>query len=224
MTQASISEVDTKSNAQGIGSDTEAALRAGTYSLLSRLLAAPPDRQTLDLLRRIDRSPEGADSLLGAAWQMLATAADRADTETLDDEYHALFIGLGRGELVPYGSWYMTGFLMEQPLAQLRSDLKRLGFERQEGVYESEDHAAGLCDVMAMLNSEEEAAYDMQWEFMNRHMLPWMQRFFRDLQKAESASFYRAVGQLGEQFLEVEKEFLRAFLPDAGQVTRESTV
>lgn len=224
MTQASISEVDTKSNAQGIGSDTEAALRAGTYSLLSRLLAAPPDRQTLDLLRRIDRSPEGADSLLGAAWQMLATAADRADTEALDDEYHALFIGLGRGELVPYGSWYMTGFLMEQPLAQLRSDLKRLGFERQEGVYESEDHAAGLCDVMAMLNSEEEAAYDMQWEFMNRHMLPWMQRFFRDLQKAESASFYRAVGQLGEQFLEVEKEFLRAFLPDAGQVTRESTV
>jgi len=224
MTQASISEVDTKSNAQGIGSDTEAALRAGTYSLLSRLLAAPPDRQTLDLLRRIDRSPEGADSLLGAAWQMLATAADRADMEALDDEYHALFIGLGRGELVPYGSWYMTGFLMEQPLAQLRSDLKRLGFERQEGVYESEDHAAGLCDVMAMLNSEEEAAYDMQWEFMNRHMLPWMQRFFRDLQKAESASFYRAVGQLGEQFLEVEKEFLRAFLPDAGQVARESTV
>jgi len=225
MTQASISEVDTKSNAQSIGSDTEAALRAGTYSLLSRLLAAPPDRQTLDLLRRVDRSPEGADSMLGAAWQMLATAADRADTEALDDEYHALFIGLGRGELVPYGSWYMTGFLMEQPLARLRSDLKRLGLERQEGVYESEDHVAGLCDVMAILTTEEEvAAYDTQWEFMNRHMLPWMLRFFRDLQKAESASFYRAVGQLGEQFLEVEKEFLRAFLPEAGQATRESTV
>jgi len=208
-----------------IGCDAEAALRAGTYSLLSKLLAAPPDQQTLDLLTRIDRSPEGAQSLLGAAWHMLATAAERAEPDALDDEYHALFIGLGRGELVPYGSWYMTGFLMEQPLAQLRSDLKHLGFERLEGVSESEDHAAGLCDVMAMLNSEGEvAAYELQWDFMDRHMLPWMPRFFRDLQKAESASFYRAVGQLGEQFLEVEKEFLRASVPEAGRTPREGLV
>ncbi len=225
MTQAPVSEVATSTNAQMIGCDAEASLRAGTYSLLSKLLAGPPDRQTLDLLTRIDRSPEGAQSLLGAAWHMLATAAERAEPAALDDEYHALFIGLGRGELVPYGSWYMTGFLMEQPLAQLRSDLKRLGFERQEGVSESEDHAAGLCDVMAMMNSEGDvAAYDLQWEFLDRHMLPWMPRFFRDLQKAESASFYRAVGQLGEQFLEVEKEFLRASVPEAGRTPREGLV
>jgi len=208
MTQAPVSEVATSTNVQMIGCDAEAALRAGTYSLLSKLLAAPPDQQTLDLLTRIDRSPEGAQSLLGAAWHMLATAAERAEPDALDDEYHALFIGLGRGELVPYGSWYMTGFLMEQPLAQLRSDLKHLGFERLE-----------------MLNSEGEvAAYELQWDFMDRHMLPWMPRFFRDLQKAESASFYRAVGQLGEQFLEVEKEFLRASVPEAGRTPREGLV
>ncbi len=225
MTHAPVSEVDTSTNVAMVGCDAEAVLRAGTYSLLSKLLAAPPDRETLDLLTCIDRSPEGAGSLLGAAWQMLAMAADRADPTALDDEYHALFVGLGRGELVPYGSWYMTGFLMEQPLAQLRSDLKRLGFERQEGVSESEDHAAGLCDVMAMLNSEGEvAAYDLQWDFMDRHMLAWMPRFFRDLQKAEKASFYRAVGQLGEQFLEVEKEFLLASVPRSGRASREDMV
>jgi TorA maturation chaperone TorD len=177
------------------------------------------------LLTRIDRTSEGAESLLGAAWHMLATAAERAAPEALDDEYHALFIGLGRGELIPYGSWYMTGFLMEQPLARLRSDLKRLGFERQEGISESEDHAAGLCDVMSMLNTEGEvAAFQLQWEFMERHMLPWMPRFFRDLQKAESASFYRAVGQLGEQFLEVEKEFLLASVPDSVRAPRKRLV
>jgi TorA maturation chaperone TorD len=119
----------------------------------------------------------------------------------------------------------MTGFLMEQPLARLRSDLKRLGFERQEGISESEDHAAGLCDVMSMLNTEGEvAAFQLQWEFMERHMLPWMPRFFRDLQKAESASFYRAVGQLGEQFLEVEKEFLLASVPDSVRAPRKRLV
>lgn len=225
MTQAPILEVATTASTAMIGCDAEAALRAGTFSLLSRLLASPPDRETLDLLTRIDRTPEGADSLLGAAWQMLAAAAERADPEALDDEYHALFIGLGRGELMPYGSWYMTGYLMELPLAQLRSDLKRLGFERQDGVSESEDHAAGLCDVMAMLNTEGEvAAYELQWEFMDRHILPWMPRFFRDMQKAESASFYRAVGQLGEQFLEVEKEFLRAAVPGSGQAPREGMI
>ena len=225
MTQASLSEVATNRNVQTIGCDAEAALRAGTYSLLSRLLAAPPTRETLDLLTQIDRSPEGEDSLLGAAWRMLADAAERAEPVALDDEYHALFIGIGRGELVPYGSWYMTGYLMEQPLARLRSDLRRLGFERQEGISESEDHAAGLCDVMAMLNTEGAVApYETQWEFMERHMLSWMPRFFRDLQQARSASFYRAVGQLGEQFLEVEKEFLQASVPGVGAASREGLV
>jgi TorA maturation chaperone TorD len=181
------------------------------------LLASPPDQGMLDLVTGIDRSsPESSETMLGAAWQMLAAAGERATVSAVDDEYHALFIGLGRGELVPFGSWYVTGFLMEQPLARLRSDLARLGFERREGVSEPEDHVAGLCDVMAILNTEGEvAAYELQREFFERHMLPWMPRFFRDLQEAKTASFYRAVGQLGEQFLEVEKEFLRASAPDS---------
>ena len=205
-----------------ISCDAEASLRSGTYSLLANLLASPPDQGILDLITGIDRSStEGAETMLGAAWHMLAEAAERANLSALDDEYHALFIGLGRGELIPFGSWYVTGFLMEQPLARLRADLARLGFERQEGVSEPEDHVAGLCDVMAILNTEGEvAAYELQREFFERHMLPWMPRFFRDLQEAKSASFYRAVGQLGEQFLEVEKEFLRASAP-ASESTRQ---
>ena len=203
--------------------DAEASLRSGTYSLLANLFAGPPEQATLDLITRIDRSSsEASETMLGAAWHMLAAAAERANVSAVDDEYHALFIGLGRGELIPFGSWYVTGFLMEQPLARLRADLARLGFERQEGVSEPEDHVAGLCDVMAILNTEGEvAAYELQREFFERHMLPWMPRFFRDLQEAKSASFYRAVGQLGEQFLEVEKEFLRASAPDSGSTRQD---
>jgi TorA maturation chaperone TorD len=206
-----------------ISCDAEASLRSGTYSLLANLLASPPDQGMLDLVTGIDRSsPESAETMLGAAWQMLAAAGERASVSAVDDEYHALFIGLGRGELVPFGSWYVTGFLMEQPLARLRADLARLGFERREGVREPEDHVAGLCDVMAILNTEGEvAAYELQREFFERHMLPWMPRFFRDLQEAKSASFYRAVGQLGEQFLEVEKEFLRASAPDSASTRQD---
>ena len=104
---------------------------------------------------------------------------------------------------------------MEQPLAKLRDDLAHMGLERQEGVCEPEDHAAGLCDVMSIINTEGEVvALDAQRQFFERHMLPWMPKFFRDLQQAKSASFYRAVGQLGEQFIDVEKEFLGEATPE----------
>lgn len=218
MTQALGSEPAAPAGVEAIACNAEARLRAGTYSVLANLLASPPDQPMLDLLKKIDRSDGSSDTLVGAAWHMLAAAAENASPLALEDEYYDLFIGIGRGELVPYGSWYMTGFLMEQPLARLRDDLARMGLERQEGVCEPEDHAAGLCDVMSIINTEGEVvALDIQWQFFERHMLPWMPKFFRDLQQAKSASFYRAVGQLGEQFIDVEKEFLGDTTPQERQ-------
>lgn len=203
------SEADVRQSG-GPSEAPEDVLRANTYSLLAHLMAAPPGEESLDLLSQIDTQDSDSGDLLGAAWQMLRQAAGRSGTAELDDEYHDLFTGMGRGELVPFGSWYMTGFLMEQPLARLRGDLLALGFERQEGVTEPEDHAAALCEVMSMITTADLAA---QGQFFQRHIAPWMPRFFRDMQKASSARFYRAVGQLGEQFMEVEKEYLRFWEP-----------
>jgi TorA maturation chaperone TorD len=160
---------------------------------------------------------------MGAAWKMLRSAAERCSPAELDDEYHDLFIGVGRGEMVPYGSWYMTGFLMEQPLAKLRSELDLLGFVRQEGVAEPEDHAAALCDVMALISDGEGGApLEVQAGFFERHVAPWMGRFFRDMQQAPSARFYRAVGQLGEQFVELEKQYLNITGPPVRAKTARS--
>jgi TorA maturation chaperone TorD len=194
----------------------EDLMRGNLYSLIGHLLAAPPEQPLLDTLAGIAPAPSD-QSLLTAAWQMLAEAAARSAPGALGDEYLALFIGLGRGEVVPYGSWYMTGFLMEQPLAQLRGDLAELGIERQEGVREPEDHAAALCDAMALLISgDEPAPVAVQSRFFARHMEPWMGKFFRDLQQAPSARFYRAVGQLGEQFMDVETRAFGMSIPAAG--------
>jgi TorA maturation chaperone TorD len=190
--------------------------RGNLYALLGNLLAGPPGAETLQMLCAIAPEPDD-DSLLAASWQMLAVAASRSDHQSLREEYDALFIGVGRGELVPYGSWYLTGFLMEQPLAQLRADLRRLGIERQAGVHEPEDHAAALCDTMALLiTADEPASLDQQYDFFARHLEPWIPRFFRDLQQAESARFYRAVGQLGELFIGVEAQAFRVSIPAAG--------
>ena len=183
-------------------------LRANTYSLLGALLAAPPTQPLIELLTRITPAEVGADSDLTAAWEMLRLAGERASVESLDDEYHALFIGIGRGELLPYGSWYMTGFLMDQPLAVLRRDLAELGFERQAETKEPEDHVAALLETMGLMISDGDISVETQRRFFQSHMGPWMKTFFLDLQKASTARFYRAVGQFGEQFIEFERKYL----------------
>jgi TorA maturation chaperone TorD len=184
----------------------EERVRAHTYSLLGALLAAAPGQDLLDLLAGVDPATQSGEAFAGA-WRQLAIAAERAQPHAVAEEYQDLFIGIGRGEVVPYGSWYMTGFLMDQPLAVLRGDLAALGFERQAGVSEPEDHAAALCETMALLAGEGHAL-DAQRRFYQSHLGPWMGRFFSDLGEAKSARFYRAVGQFGEQFMAFEASYL----------------
>ena len=185
--------------------EPENQLRADTYRLLGRLLAAAPDDEMLALLAAAPVTEDG--DLLALTWRLLATSAGRTTAGPVSDEYEALFIGIGRGELMPYASWYLTGFLMEKPLAQLRVDLRRLGFERRDGVHEPEDHAAALCETMALLAGDD-TAIEAQAKFFEAHIGPWMADFFRDMQEAASARFYRAVGQLGEQFIETDQRYL----------------
>ena len=181
------------------------SVRANVYGLLGALLAAPPGQELFDLLSGIDPP---SDVGLGSAWRELGDAAQRADLEAVDDEYHDLFIGVGRGELIPYGSWYRTGFVMDKPLAVLRSDLAALGFERRDDVSEPEDHAAALLETMALIAASPEHGIDVQRRFFDRHVAVWMPAFFADLQAAGSARFYRAVGRFGEKFMKFDAQYL----------------
>lgn len=181
--------------------------RTHVYGLIAALLVRPPSTELLQSLQAIEVHEGGGP--MRAAWAVLKQTAAQATGADLADEYQELFIGIGRGELVPYGSWYLTGFLMEKPLAELRADLRRFGFERQDAVPEPEDHAAALCETMSMMiASGPELSFENQREFFSKHIAPWMGRFFADLAAAKSARFYRAVGILGEQFLEVERAYL----------------
>jgi TorA maturation chaperone TorD len=185
---------------------TDDRVRAHTYSLLGAVLAASPGTDLLALLAGVDPAPQASGDF-AAAWRQLAIAAARADAGEVAQEYQDLFIGVGRGEVIPYGSWYMTGFLLDRPLALLRADLTALGFERQPQVKEPEDHAAALCETMAILIAEERAL-DAQRRFFHAHMSPWMGTFFRDLGDARAAAFYRAVAQFGGQFIAFEDGYL----------------
>lgn len=187
--------------------DAPDLLRGRAYGLLGTLLAGPPSADLLAVLRGISALPEADADPLALAWAALAGAAHASTPEDTAREYQDLFIGIGRGELLPFGSWYRTGYLMEEPLAELRRDLGRLGFERDRQVKEPEDHAAALCEVMALLCEAEEADPAAQRAFFEAHLAPWMGAFFRDLRNASSARFYTAVGRLGEAFLDFEQRY-----------------
>jgi len=187
---------------------SEAQLRAGVYALLANLLAAPPAPALLAQLQTIQDSAASSQDDVAIAWTALKQAAALAQPDRLREEFHDLFIGLGRGELAPYGSWYLTGFLMEKPLGALRRDLARLGYARGDDVHEPEDHIAALCEIMALLVQDPAISLAQQRRFFETHLGGWIERFFQDLEQADSARFYRAVGRLGQTFIALERRYL----------------
>src|SRR4051812_15806900 len=177
--------------------------RAREYSLLAALLSRSPDAQMIEHLVRLS----GDATPLGAAHAALSAAAASISPERIQREYFDLFVGLGRGELFPYASYYLTGYLYGRPLARVRETLKQLGLERTEGQSEPEDHAAVLLEVMAGLAAGQIVAPgQVERVIFETHLKPWIGRFFSDLEHAQSAKFYARVGTLGRIFMEIEAE------------------
>ena len=180
------------------------AARAQEYALLSVLLARAPNAALLERLGTL----RGDASPLGLAHAALAEAASRTNAERVEREYFNLFIGLGRGELLPYGSYYLTGFLHERPLARLREDLgaaRHRARRRPGGAGGSRgdpvrDHGgAGEPPLPGRRLAPIARLFE-------QHLAPWIGRFFADLERAEAADFYRRVGTLGRVFIEIETE------------------
>ncbi len=179
--------------------------RAQVYSLLGAALARPPGAEFLKRLGAI----EGDASPLGQGFAALAASARATTQVAAEEEYNALFIGMPQGELIPFASYYMTGFMYEKPLARLRGDMARLGLKVADGVPEPEDHVGMLCEMMgALIDGRFVAPLDLdgQRKFFDAHLAPWAGRFFSDLAAAKSARLYMPVGTIGRIFMDVETE------------------
>lgn len=179
--------------------------RAQIYQLLAVLLSNPPSDELLQGLASL----QGDDTPLGAAYKNLAALAQRTTAADAEQEFNNLFIGVGRGELLPYASYYLTGFLNEKPLADLRTDLMARGVKVSDGVKEPEDHIGTLCEIMAGIITGEFACdsdVSSQKAFFDAHMAKWAALFFTDLEEAQSSVLYAPVGSLGRAFMAVEAD------------------
>ena len=184
----------------------EETARADLYGLLSALLAGPPPQAMLDLIAMAESEGDG---VLHLAWTNLARASRGAQEEAVRAEYEHLFIGVGKPEVMLYGSYYLSGFLMEKPLVALRTDLARLGLERVESVMESEDHIASLCEVMRYLIASDDiqhANIATQKQFFASHMQPWLAQLCDAISAHPEARFYTPVAHLARAFFEVEMQ------------------
>ncbi len=188
--------------------NSDKQLRSDTYSILAALLSNTPSQDLIDYLTHIEPSSSEDIGDMGKAWQALRVAASKVQLNELDGEYHTLFIGVGRGVIVPFGSWHLTGFLMDKPLSDLRDDLKALGIEPNEGEKDPEDHIAALCETMALIINADDVDETRQRQFFMRHIHLWANKFFEELQTTDSAVFYKAVGLLGQEFLKLENQYL----------------
>ena len=184
----------------------EDMLRGGIYALLSRLLAKPLDDDTIEFVRELS----GDASPMGEAVNALAALAKRTTQVAAEEEYTILFYGFGAGgELSPYGSQYLTGFVYEKPLADLRHDLEALGIARADGVSDPDDHIAFVCEVMhGLITGAFGAPADLEQQraFFDKHLAPWAGKFFTDMEKAKSAALYMPVGTIGKLFMEIERD------------------
>lgn len=182
----------------------EDVLRANLYRMLAHMLKAPPQKSDLELLAGLSRD----STRLGQAIGGLAHLSRHTSPEAARREYHALFIGLEGGELVPYGSHYRSGFHEDHPLVQIRADMARHGIALAPELAQAEDHIAALCEIMAGLIlgvGDEPAPLEEQKAFYMSHIATWAKHFFTDLEAARSSVFYAAVGKVGAVFMDIEE-------------------
>lgn len=184
----------------------EETARADLYGLLATLFYAPPSQALLDTIA--SARAEG-DGVLERAWADLVSHSRGMTADRVRDEYEALFIGVGKPDILLYGSYYLSGFLMEKPLAELRDALAEMGLERADHINETEDHIASLCEVMRYLIASDDVLQGSivsQRRFFGTHMQPWVTDLCAAIDAHRLASYYRYVAKLAQAFFEVEAQ------------------
>ena len=182
----------------------EDQLRADMYSFLANLLRAEPDEKLVKQLTLL----ESDDSPIGKSIKTLSKLATSLDLPTIRDEYVKIFLGVGRGEILPFASYYLTGFLKDKPLAKLRQDMQDIGIKLEDEVKEPEDHIASIFDMMSGLilgKFEKKYSITDQKDFFNKHLGPWVDLLMRDIESSKIAVFYSPIGTIGKEFMEIER-------------------
>jgi len=189
--------------------DSDELARAELYGLLASLWLAPPDAALLQQFAvAVTQAPQPGGHL-EAPWQALVAAMRATTVQAAAAEHEALFHGVGKPEVMAYGSFYLSGYLNEQPLAQLRQDLAALGLARDGERLETEDHIAFVLEVMRYLVAGDDIAVcnlEQQRRFFRHHLQPWVDQLCASTAAHPRAQLWRAVAELTAAFVAVDAQ------------------
>jgi TorA maturation chaperone TorD len=182
--------------------------RADFYALLAKLFSGKLDEAFIKGFDQLDKESIDATSPMGFEFQELIRAIGESTVEDIRSEFDTLFVGVGKPDIMLYGSYYLAGFLNEKPLVALRDDLLRLGLEADKKLTETEDHLAFLCEVMRYLILEEDPPlpFDEQVRFFTQHMAPWYGQLCDAIEGHGKARFFKTVGRLTRVFFDIETQ------------------
>jgi len=189
--------------------DAEELARAEVYGLLAALFYAPPDAALHAQFQVAVTEAPVAGAFLEASWAELVAAGRRLDRAQIAREFDTLFQGVGKPEVFLYGSFHLAGYLNEKPLVDLRHSLRDLGLERSAQMHETEDHIAGLCEVMRYLIAGEDAAISnlvAQRRFFDAHLRGWVDSLCGAIEAHPGADFYAALARFARDFFAVERQ------------------
>jgi len=187
----------------------EETARAEVYGLLAPLFYAPPSAELLAQLRVAVTEAPAAGGFLEEPWRLFVGTVREMSDAQVATEYNALFGGVGKPEIYLFGSWYLSGFLNEKPLAALRGDLAGLGLSRDESMTETEDHFACVCEVMRYLIAGDDVAIanlTQQQKFFSAHVLTWAPAMCEAIAAHPKAKFYAALAAFTAAFISVETQ------------------
>jgi TorA maturation chaperone TorD len=189
--------------------EREELARAEIYGLLAHLYVAAPAPEIHERLQLAPTEAPAPGGFLESSWTDLVAAARRVTRESVAEEYDALFQGIGKPDIFLYGSYHLAGAMNDRPLVELRKDLAVLGLERAEGVTETEDHVASLCEVMRFLiagDAPEICNLEQQRRFFRIHLQPWLETLCAEIEAHPRADFYRAAAAFTAAFAQVEAQ------------------
>jgi TorA maturation chaperone TorD len=183
--------------------------RAELYGLLARLWLAPPDAALFEQFRVAVTEAPQRGALLEAPWQALVATLRDSTVAAAAEEFDALFLGVGRAEVMPYASYYLSGFLNEVPLARLREHLAGLGLTREASRSETEDHVAYVFEVMRYLIAGDDVAVcnlEQQRLFFRAHVQSWVETLCDTVQAHPRAVVWSALAGFTRVFIQVETQ------------------
>jgi len=198
----------------------EELARRNWYLMLARLFRAPPDAGTLAAIAQAGgrdaagtglASPPVPDDAapLERAFAELADACRQASVDAVRQEYDSVFLGVGKAEVFLYASWYLTGFLHDRILVELRDRMAELGLQRREDIGETEDHFSALCETMALLIESADprlSSIGTQRTFFTQYLAPWFERLCEAIERCGFTDFYKHAGRAARAFLDVERQ------------------